>query len=113
MSWLDRIIEEGARLTLQVEKIDLSESAGQELIKFRKNQCLNCVHVSENAKKCLICNCFINIKVETKVNYKTGADGKILGKEITHCPKGFWGDKKIAEEYRKKNLIEKMKNNFK
>jgi len=91
VTWLERIQREAAELILVVEKLD--RNADAETISFRKAQCNLCPFRIED--KCGICKCFIDIKTTTKVNRRI--DGT---KEITHCPKGRWGDQNLVTLYK-------------
>lgn len=90
MGWVEEVKKKGVELILIVEKLD--READAETIRFRKMQCDSCPFRVND--KCGICKCYIELKVETKVNRN-----KYGKKEITHCPEGRWKDKQIQLYY--------------
>ncbi len=88
--WVDIVKKKGVELLVIVEKLD--READAETIRWRTNICNSCPNKVND--KCGICKCYIELKVETKVN--RNKHGK---KEITHCPEGRWKDKEIQLFY--------------
>jgi hypothetical protein len=82
--WIEELKKNIVKYTIIVEKLD--GNVDEETIKIRKEACRTCpFNVDE---KCEKCGCYIDLKVETKVNWNP----KKLKKELTHCPEGKWGD---------------------
>lgn len=88
VKWIDELKKDIVRFAIVVETMDERDEADIETIKVRENACKSCEYNKE--KKCQICECYIELKVRSKVNRT-----KIGKKEITHCPKGKWDDKLI------------------
>lgn len=88
--WVDIVKKKGVELLVIVEKLD--READAETIRWRTNICNSCPNKVND--KCGICKCYIELKVETKVNRN-----KYGKKEITHCPEGRWKDKQIQLYY--------------
>lgn len=75
--------------------IVVEEIEDKELIELRRQECNVC---PSNIKgECKICGCIIDLKIKSKTNRT-----KDFGIEVTHCPKGYWGDSDIVELYKNK-----------
>ena len=82
--WAEELKRNIVKYAIIVEKLD--GKADLETIEMRIEACSTCpFNVDE---KCDKCGCYIDLKVETKVNWNI-KKGK---KELTHCPEGKWGD---------------------
>lgn len=70
---------------------------GEEAVR-RFDICATCEHRDPRPNKCLVCGCFLDLKTQAAVNWNPMKNRN----EITHCPKGKWGedDKRIANQYR-------------
>lgn len=94
-NWLAEI-EKIAAKTLLVQ-----EEVPDEIAVDRLAVCLQCPHrikaKDPDDEKCGVCGCYLTIKVKCKQNRsKERPNG-----ELTHCPLGKWGDKEIANYYRR------------
>ena len=96
-------------LHLIAEKAIIKERADEATIDFRRPICNGCSRNNPEENKpfgvCMDCGCFLDLKVASKINYNP----KRLRSEITHCPNGFWNDKKIANFYREMDGKELLK----
>lgn len=66
-----------------------------ELTEFRLNRCKACIYLKPENMECGVCGCFMEVKTKMELNINP----KKLRVEITHCPKGFWGDETLAKLY--------------
>jgi len=69
------------------------------LKQYREAQCRQCEHFDEENLECKACGCLLDVKWESLVNVKIST-GRA---EITHCVKGRWNDKELADHYSSKN----------
>lgn len=90
----------------------VESEVGDELAKRRFQTCLQCQFRDTESNKCKVCKCFLDKKSKSEINFSL----KRMKYEITHCPKGFWGDEEIADLYRQginplyeKNFSTKLK----
>lgn len=91
MNILDEILKVAA------DKVLVESHVSEEVKDFRMGQCLNCPYLSKSDFRCKVCKCYVEVKTGSERNFNP----KKLRNEITHCPKGFWNDIEIANEYRK------------
>lgn len=77
-------------------KVIVKEWVDGETADARFSVCLKCEHRDAEENKCLICTCFLDLKTQSRVNWRPSKNRN----EITHCPLGRWNDKEIANEYR-------------
>lgn len=75
-----------------VEKETTKTEAGR-----RFEICLACPFRDAASNRCKVCRCFLDRKTKSEINFSL----KRMKYEITHCPKGFWGDEEIADLYRR------------
>ena len=91
MGLLDDILKLAAENVLVVEHVDDEEAAR------RMEICVGCDRFDAGSVRCKVCKCYLDVKTRTKINNNP----KKFRQEITHCPKGKWGDLETANEYRK------------
>lgn len=96
MNLINELIKVGADSLLVRERVSDIERA------YRMDICLNCDFIDAENMRCKVCTCFLQVKTGAKTNWNP----KKLRGEITHCPKGFWDDIEIANEYRKLDGLE-------
>jgi hypothetical protein len=89
---LDWILKQGAK-ALPIEKVDATTQ------KIRIAICRGCELYDPPRDKCTVCKCFMEIKTGAKTHFNP----EKLRTEVTHCPKGRWGDLEIAAYY---NLLD-------
>ena len=77
-------------------KVIVKEKVDGETADARFDVCLKCEYRNLEENKCMVCGCFLDLKVNTKVNWRPAKNRN----EITHCPMGKWDDKEIANHYR-------------
>lgn len=70
----------------------LDNEVDKETIELRRSACNSCEF--KKGDKCSVCGCYVDLKIMSKIN-----KNKFGKKEITHCPKGRWGDKYLAIYY--------------
>lgn len=70
--------------------------ANEEIAAARMQTCIVCPQIDTELNRCKVCLCYLDKKTKSQTNI--GLGGKV---EITHCPLGNWGDKVIANMYRK------------
>lgn len=92
------IVDAVIKGVLDIEELDPFDEVDMKKMIFRKSQCMSCKFRIPVVNMCSSCLCYLNTKWKSKVNrnMKTGE------KELTHCPKAFWGDADIVNYY--KNL---------
>lgn len=90
MDLIDKILKLAAETTMPVDLVS-SEMADE-----RYNICHSCEKRDTVKDKCLVCKCFIDVKVTCETNRNPFK----MRNEITHCPMGKWGDLEIANKYR-------------
>ena len=56
----------------------------------------SCPEYFKMIDQCTICKCIVEEKSKSQLNKNPFKD---MRTEITHCPKGFWDDKEIADYY--------------
>jgi hypothetical protein len=88
VNWLEELKKNIVKYAIIVESLDEKDEADLETIKLRESACNSCENNINNV--CKICDCYIELKVRSKVNRD-----KLGKKEITHCPLGKWNDKLI------------------
>lgn len=77
-------------------KVIVKEKVDGETADARFDVCLKCEYRNPEENKCIICTCFLDLKTQSRVNWRPAKNRN----EITHCPKGKWDDKEIANHYR-------------
>lgn len=77
----------------------------EAIAEARMKTCEGCNRFDKENLTCGVCGCFMDIKTKLEV-YR---NAKKLRNEITHCPMGKWGDKQIANIYRKMDGKELLK----
>lgn len=90
MNIMHRILRLAAEKTLVIEKVD------DETRDKRLETCMGCRFLNKASRKCRGCGCYVDVKAATKEN----RNPEKLRYEITHCPKGKWNDKELANQYR-------------
>jgi hypothetical protein len=86
--WIEELKKDIVKFAIIVEQLDEREEADKATIEMRKKACEGCDKNVNN--KCIACDCYLELKVMTKVNRD-----KLGRKEITHCPLGKWEDKLV------------------
>lgn len=84
----------GAKLLLSVEEME-----DKDAVKSRLDVCRDCEELQTKTMQCGVCGCFMDIKTGLKTNRDPDLNGQVV---YTHCPLGKWGDKDLANYYRKK-----------
>jgi len=84
-------------LKVAADKVLVESHVSEEVKDFRMDTCLSCPYLSLSDFRCKVCKCFVEVKTGSEKNFNP----KRMRNEITHCPKGFWNDIEIANEYRK------------
>lgn len=103
MTIFDDIAKLAAGMVIAQEKVD-RETALSRLAVCRKCTFLENSETPSNWK-CGACGCYLEIKAYCYTNRtRRRPDG-----EITHCPRGFWGDKETANYYRALDGLEPLK----
>jgi len=92
ISTKNRIKKTAAKFFLAVEELPDIKEADR-----RMNICLGCDKFRNDDQTCGVCGCFMDVKTKLKTNHD-GLFGKVIE---THCPLGRWGDKEIANKYRR------------
>ncbi len=87
MSLIDEILKVAADKALVHERVDESEK------QRRLSICEGCPMFEPNHRKCTVCGCYMDVKAGAKTNFNPQKGRN----EITHCPKGFWGDLQISK----------------
>jgi hypothetical protein len=78
----------------------------KELSHARFSQCLSCPFMNEEQRyRCELCRCHMHKKVDSETHFNPFK----ARKEKTHCPVGRWGDKEIANYYRRLDGIPELK----
>ena len=90
MNLIDEILKLAAAKTLVVSNVDAETAV------FRMKTCRGCEFFDSEGVRCKVCRCYLAVKTKSMENLNPIK----LRYEITHCPKGFWGDLQIANEYR-------------
>lgn len=88
VSWVDDLKRNIVKYAIIVDSLNEKDEADLETIKMRENACKGCENNVNNI--CQICECYIDLKVRSKVNRNKKGQ-----KEITHCPMGKWDDKLV------------------
>jgi hypothetical protein len=91
MNLIDRAAALLALKTLVTELVD------DETKEFRLSVCEGCDRFDHEHRRCKVCKCYVDAKVQSKENYNPIK----LRHEITYCPKGRWNDKELADFYNK------------
>lgn len=100
MTLLDEIGRLIARKTL------VKELAPAKIKQRRLRVCEGCDSLNEKHRRCKICKCYVDEKAGALKNWNP----KKRRNEITHCPRGKWGDINITNEYRKIDGLEPLTN---
>lgn len=66
-----------------------------KIAQARLDTCNECEYLDKDFMQCKVCLCMINKKIHSQTN--RGLKGRT---ELTHCPRGKWGDKVLANIYR-------------
>lgn len=90
MNIFERALKVAAKAIIVKENVPAEEAAR------RYQVCLGCEFRIEKNDTCGICHCFLDLKTNAETNWNAAK----LREEITHCPKGKWGDKDTANLYR-------------
>jgi hypothetical protein len=61
-----------------------------------------CFYFDHKARRCKVCKCYVDAKAGAETNFNP----KAARNEITHCPKGYWGDTDTANFYREKDGLQ-------
>lgn len=93
MNLADKALAILADKTLVHERVEPDEKARRLAI------CEVCTFFDPESRKCKVCKCYMDVKCGAKTNFNPIA----ARNEITHCPKGFWGDTEVANIYREKD----------
>ncbi|HLS53263.1 MAG TPA: hypothetical protein VK031_04770 [Tissierellaceae bacterium] len=93
------MIKKAIKGVLSVKPLDNDQE-----VKIRYDICKQCEFYDAESDKCTICKCFMEIKTGLEVNINPIK----LRKEVTHCPKGYWGDKEIANLYRERDGLDPL-----
>ena len=96
----EQLLKKAAELLLSVEK-----SNNPFIVRARYETCKRCRRFDAERKRCTVCGCCM----ETKVRLMTNKNPKRFARvEITHCPLGLWGDRVIADLYRRIDGLEPL-----
>lgn len=90
---VNKVLRKAATIVLAEE-----EHGNKELEELRLEKCENCPHFQAGNRTCGVCGCFMDVKAKL-TTHKNPAAG--MRTEITHCPRGKWGDLHIANLYLK------------
>lgn len=93
MNLFDRAMAILADTTLVHERVEPDEKERRLAI------CEPCSFFDSESRRCKVCKCYVDAKTAAKTNFNPIA----VRNEITHCPKGFWGDVDVANIYREKD----------
>lgn len=93
MTIIEKALAILADKTLVHERVEPEEKTRRLAI------CEPCRFFDGESRKCKVCKCFMDVKTGAKTNFNPDQ----LRNEITHCPKGFWGDVDTANIYREKD----------
>jgi len=93
MNMIDRALAIIADKTLVHERVDAAEK------KRRLDICESCRFFDTESRRCKACKCYMDVKSGSKTNFNPVAGRN----EITHCPKGLWGDAETANIYREQD----------
>lgn len=92
-------------LKLAADTALVVERAGPETKAERLEVCERCPFLNKKSRKCRVCGCYVDIKTGTIKN----RNPEKLRNEFTHCPKGKWNDKELANQYRKIDGLKPLK----
>lgn len=90
MNIFEQALRVAAKAVIVKSSVESQEAARRYAI------CLDCEYRDESADKCGVCHCFLDLKTASETNWNPLKNRN----EITHCPKGRWGDKETANLYR-------------
>lgn len=95
MNWVDKALAILADTALVHERVEGTEKTRRLAI------CERCPgnFFDQEHRKCTACTCYMDVKTGAKTNFNPVA----ARNEITHCPRGFWGDVETANFYREKD----------
>lgn len=100
MNIMHRILKLAAETTLVIENVEPDVKAD------RLGVCDGgCGFLNKASRKCRACGCYVDAKAGSKEN----RNPEKLRYEITHCPRGKWKDKEIANLYRKIDGLKPLK----
>ena len=78
------------------DKTLVNKRVNDEEKKRRLAICEACKFFDAESRRCKVCKCFMDVKTSAEINLNP-MKGRY---EVTHCPKGLWGDKDVANHYR-------------
>jgi hypothetical protein len=78
------------------DKALVNKRVTDEEKKRRLAICEACKFFDAESRRCKVCKCFMDVKASAEINLNP-MKGRY---EVTHCPKGFWDDKDVANHYR-------------
>lgn len=91
MNIMHKILKLAAETTLVIEEVEPEVKAKRLAV------CEGgCGFLNKVSRKCRSCGCYVDAKAGSKQNRNPTK----LRFEITHCPKGKWDDKELANQYR-------------
>jgi hypothetical protein len=96
---LTQILKKGADVAFKVEPLN-----DPVLESFRMDTCMSCDLLDPADVSCTVCGCFMDVKTKHKISRNI----KKLRVEVTHCPRGKWNDKEVANHYRQIDGLEPL-----
>lgn len=100
MNIMHRILRLAAEKTLVIENVEPKVKAE------RLGVCDGgCGFLNKASRKCRGCGCYVDAKAGSKENWNPVQNRF----EITHCPKGKWNDKELANQYRALDGLKPLK----
>lgn len=90
MTLFERALKVAAKALIVGNNVEPGEAARRYAV------CLGCEFRDTEKDTCGVCHCFLDLKINAETNWNAVK----FRDEITHCPKGKWGDKEIANLYR-------------
>jgi len=76
------------------------ELTDESVIEFRKKKCSTCPYFRRDNETCMACGCFLEVKWYMLFNKNPA---KLFRVEETHCVKGFWNDRDLANIYHERD----------
>ncbi len=92
-------------LKVAAKNLIVVDTVQPEIASKRYSVCLKCEYRDTEHDKCGVCHCFLDLKTTAETNRNPAK----MRNEITHCPRGKWDDKEIANLYRIMDGIEPLK----
>ena len=86
-------------MVILADKALVHERVDNEDKKRRLAICESCSFFDSESRRCKSCKCYVDAKTSAKTNFNPIT----ARNEITHCPKGFWGDVDVVNIYREKD----------